>query len=223
MRNLKKVFENRKIEYDKLLKYGFVSKKNVYVFEKDIVENNFRVIIEISKIKQISKVLDLATKDEYILADIEDAKGDFVSKIKEEYETILHDIIETCTIIDVFRSNQAKKVIQYVKEKYNDDLEYLWKKFPNNAIWRNKSNNKWYGVLLVIPKSKLGIESDDTVEIIDLRYPKEHIAEIVDHEQIFTGYHMNKHSWITIKLDDTVKIEKIYQLIDRSYELSLEK
>lgn len=34
---------------------------------------------------------------------------------------------------------------------------------------------------------------------------------------------MNKDNWITIKLDGSVKIEKIFELIDKSYNLSLEK
>ena len=42
-------------------------------------------------------------------------------------------------------------------------------------------------------------------------------------EKIFAGYHMNKNSWITIKLDGSIKIEKIFELIDNSYKLSLEK
>ena len=34
---------------------------------------------------------------------------------------------------------------------------------------------------------------------------------------------MNKDSWITIKLDGSVKTEEIFQLIDNSYNISLEK
>ena len=34
---------------------------------------------------------------------------------------------------------------------------------------------------------------------------------------------MNKNSWITIKLDDSVPNKKIFELIDNSYNLSLEK
>lgn len=149
--------------------------------------------------------------------------GNFVGKLKEEYENILNDIIKKCTTPNIFKSTQAKKIIKYIKEKYNDDLEYLWKKFPNNAIWRNKNNNKWYGALLEIPESKLGIESDKIIEIIDLRYQKDKIKEIVDKQKVFTGYHMNKNSWITIKLDGSVKTEKIFTLIDNSYNISLNK
>lgn len=69
----------------------------------------------------------------------------------------------------------------------------------------------------------MGIESDKIIEIIDLRYQKDKIKEIVDKQKVFTGYHMNKNSWITIKLDESVKTEKIFTLIDNSYNISLNK
>lgn len=223
MRNLNKGFENKIIEYEKLLEYGFILKDNKYILEKSINNNLFQVIVEISKDNSVSKVVDLATKEEYILVDVSSSAGDFVGRVKAEYDNILNDIIEKCTTLNIFKSKQTKMIIQYVKEKYKDDLEYLWKKFPNNAIWRNKRNNKWYGALLVVSENKLGISSDKVVEIIDLRYQKDKLKEVIDHNKILEGYHMNKNSWITIRLDESVEIEEIYKLIDNSYKLSLEK
>lgn len=223
MRNLNKGFENKIIEYEKLLEYGFILKDNKYILEKSINNNLFQVIVEISKDNSVSKVVDLATKEEYILVDVSSSAGDFVGRVKAEYDNILNDIIEKCTTLNIFKSKQVKMIIQYVKEKYKDDLEYLWKKFPNNAIWRNKRNNKWYGALLVVSENKLGISSDKVVEIIDLRYQKDKLKEVIDHNKILEGYHMNKNSWITIRLDESVEIEEIYKLIDNSYKLSLEK
>ncbi len=223
MRNLKNDFENKFINFEKLLKYGFYRKENSYYYENNIYDNHFKVAIEISKEKQISKVIDLSTDEEYILVDIKNSSGEFLGQIKEEYENILNDIIENCTNPNVFKSSQAKEVIKYIKDKYNDDLEYLWKKFPNNAIWRNNDNNKWYGALLVLEENKLGIDSDKIIDIIDLRYQKDHIKEIIDNKKVFAGYHMNKDNWITIKLDGSVNIKEIYKFIDNSYKLSLEK
>lgn len=223
MRNLEKYFQNRTIDYEKLLEYGFFKKENNYFYENKIYNNNFKVVVEITKEKQLSKVIDLLTGEEYVLIDVKESSGNFTLKIKEEYENILNDIIEKCTTRNIFKSKQAKYIIKYIKEKYNDDLEYLWEKFSNNAVWRNKNNKKWYGILLVIPESKLGIESDKIIEIIDLRYQKDNIKSIIDHGKIFPGYHMNKNSWITISLDESVDIKEIYKLIDNSYKLSLEK
>ncbi len=223
MRNLDKMFKDKKINYDTLIKYGFEIKDDYYVYEKLICNKSFKVVIEISNQTKLSKVIDMQTNEEYLLVDVKNTLGDFSSKIKEAYENILNDIVDKCTKTDVFKSRQAKEIIKYVKETYNDDLEYLWKKTPNNAILRNKENNKWYAALLVLSESKLEIDSAKIIDIIDLRYQKDKITEIIDNEKIFRGYHMNKNSWITIRLDDSVKTDEICKLIDNSYKLSLEK
>ena len=57
---------------------------------------------------------------------------------------------------------------------------------------------------------------------MDLRYQKDSIQELIDNEKIYHGYHMNKKSWITIKLDNSVDKQKIFELIDNSYNLSTE-
>ena len=114
----------------------------------------------------------------------------------------------------------AKKENQYEYRTtlIKDEFEFLWEK-SNNAIVRHKENNKWYAALLMVSKNKLGLDSDEVVDIIDLKMLPEDIEEIVDNENYFLGYHMNKKHWITIILDGRVKIEKIYEFIDLSYHL----
>lgn len=223
MRILENELKNKTINYDELLKYGFIQEKNIYLYKTKIYDEQFEMIVTIENNKMTSKLFDLINEDEYILVDIQDSTGEFIGKVKEEYENELKNIIEKCTTPNVFKSEQAKEVIKYVKDKYNDDLEYLWKKFPENVVQRNKKNKKWYGALLIISERKLEVESDKIVDIIDLRYSKDRIKEIIDNKKIFAGYHMNKDNWITIKLDDSIKTETIFELIDNSYNLSLEK
>lgn len=223
MRNLSFYFKDKSIDFEKLCEYGFIQNENSYVYEKLIFDNQFNIIVEITQKEQISKVIDLVSNDEYVLADIKSSSGEFVGKIKEEYENVLNDIVDKCTTPDVFKSTQAKEIISYVKEKYNDDLEFLWVKFPDNAVLRNKSNNKWYAVLMILPEQKLGLESDKIVDIIDLRYQKDKISEIIDGSQFFGGYHMNKNNWITIRLNGSVDTDEIIKLLDNSYNLSLKK
>lgn len=214
---------NRTINYDKLLEYGFVKEDNIYLYRKMLDDDHFEMKVMIENNKMSSWLFDLISKDEYILVDIKDSMGEFVGRVRKVYEEELQNIIEKCTSLNIFKSKQAKEVILYVKEKYNDDLEYLWEKFPENAIWRNKTNNKWYGAVLVISERKLEIPSDKMVEIIDLRYQKDKIEELIDYNKIFPGYYMNKKSWITIKLDGSLELEEIFKLIDNSYNISLKK
>lgn len=223
MRNLENYFKDRKINYDRLVEYGFILKEDNYYYEKIINDGVFKIVIEINKQQKIAKVIDLLNDQEYNLVDVKGVTGNFVGKIKEIYEALINDIIDKCSDVDVFKSKQTIAIINYVKAKYDNDLEFLWKKSPKNAIWRNQNNRKWYGAVLVISKDKLKIESNEMVEILDLRYQKNDIKNIIDNYKIFPGYHMNKDNWITIILDGRVELEEIYQLIDNSYQLSLHK
>lgn len=219
MRNLKKLLENKKINYEMLTEKGFKKQKDKYLFEKNICDNSFKVVIEIAKDKKISKVIDLLTNEEYILVDTS-SSGSFVGKIKNEYELVIANIIEECTTSNLFKNKKAQEIIRYIKEKYNNDLEYLWDKYPDCAIYRHKENNKWYCLLMRIKANSIGIESDKKIEILNLKYQKENINEIIDYKNIYPGYHMNKNNWITINLKEQIDIKQIKSLIDNSYELS---
>lgn len=223
MRILEEELRNKTIDFIELLKYGFTQENEIYSYHRKIYDEQFEMNVTVANNKMTAKLFDLSTNEEYILVDIQASTGDFVGKLREEYQNELQSIITKCTIPNVFKSKQAKEIIKYIKEKYNDNLEFLWKKFSENAVWRNKKNKKWYAILLVISERKLGLDSDKIIDILDLRYEKDKIKEIIDNDKIFAGYHMNKDSWITIRLDGSVKTKKILQLIDNSYNISLTK
>ena len=109
-------------------------------------------------------------------------------------------------------------LIAYVREKYGDELEFLWEKFPKDAIWRRRDTKKWYAVIMEISERKLNLDSDNIVEVIDLRGRA--LENFVDGEKYFPGYHMNKKSWYTIRLDGSVTFEEICKRLDESYQLA---
>lgn len=222
MRNLENILKKRAINYRRLAQYGFIKNDDLYIYKTNIMNNKFEVNIGISADKSYSKLIDNETNEEYTLVDIQSATGEFVGKARYEYENIINDVVKKCTTKDVFKSTQAKEIINYISLKYGDSLEFLWEKSDDNAVWRNKKNNKWYGVLLTIKKEKLGIKSDEMIEIIDLRYQKDSIDTIIDNDAIYPGYHMNKKSWITIRLDNKIETKEIIELVDNSHNLSEE-
>lgn len=123
---------------------------------------------------------------------------------------------------DIFQTKQAQGIIKYIREGYGDELEFLWPKFSNNAIWRNKTNQKWYALLMAISGDKLGLGSNKPVEIIDLRFDKGAALDFAhSNEHVLPGYHMNKNNWITILLDDGMPFAQIMDLVDNSYKISL--
>lgn len=121
---------------------------------------------------------------------------------------------------DVFLSAGAQQVIAYAREKYRDELQFLWQRFPKNAILRRKDNAKWYAALLVLEKRKLGLDEDSVVDIIDLRGDPGAIRALVDGERYFPGFHMNKKHWYTMCLDGSVPVKDVLARIDESYSLA---
>lgn len=219
-----KIFSNRKFIINHLLSYGFIQKDEQYTYSVNLMENSFNLNICIKELKEVTiKIIDIETNDEYTPIYIQNISGGFVGKIRKEYELILNDIAEKCTIKEIFKSDYAKKIVKYIAEKYKNEPEYLWDKSPNNAVFREKSTGKWYAALLEVEKSKIGINEVGRIEIIDLKATSDKIFSLVDNINYLPGYHMNKKHWFTIKLDGSVPIEIIYSLIDDSFNIIKKK
>lgn len=218
---MKNVFDYKSPDLNKLLKFGFTADGNNYLYVTQILDGQFEMRVNVSPDKEVkTQVIDLGTGEPYTLHLVADAGGAFVGAVRAEYESVLNEIAEKCFERDVFKSDCAHKIIEYVRKKYGGELEYLWKTFPSNAVWRRKDNNKWYGILLLLSKRKLGLDSDEIVDIIDLRIDTSILPSVVDGKKYFPGYHMNKKSWFTICLDGSVAVEEICGWIDKSYELA---
>lgn len=217
----KNIFKNKTADFSKLISYGFKKIDSVYIFETFIHDKKMKLSLKIDESLNIeSTIYDLEAEDFYTLYLVESVKGEFVGKIKEEYEQILIDICNHCFYTEVFKSRDAKRIISYCEEKYNNQLEFLWKKFSDNAIIRRKDNQKWYLVFACVSKAKLGLDSNEVAEIICFRMESSKLELIVDQKKYFRGYHMNKKHWVSIILDESIKEEELYQIIDDSYLLA---
>lgn len=215
------IFRRRKVNLIRLPAYGFSEKKGRYFYHTVLPGSGFSMEVEITG-KGLVKatVIDAETNEPYTLHLTDSASGSFITGVKMDYEQVLTDIAEHCFEPDVFKGIQTKAIIAYVRETYGDELEFLWAKTPDNAIWRRKDTQKWYAAVLTVSRSKLGLPSDEMAEIIDLRIEPEQMEATVDNKKYFPGWHMNKRSWYTIILDGSVPEEEIYNRIDRSYRLA---
>lgn len=214
-------FSHKKMVPEKLLAYGFTHTGGAYHLSKAVLDGQFQLLVTVSGASLVdTTMIDNATGEEYVLHRVREASGAFVGSVKAAYEAVLLEIAESCFVADVFKSDQAKALIAYVRETHGDELEFLWKKFDNNAIWRRKDTKKWYAALLTVSRRKMGLSSDEVVEILDLRIDPKEIDSVVDHARYFPGWHMNKRSWITVILDGSVPLAEIEAKLDESYRLA---
>ena len=216
------IFSKKRFNVRKLLAYGFTEKEGSYSYHTLLPGSGFSMIVEINCSGLIKAVVtDTETGEPYSLHLLDGASGSFVTGVKTDYEQTLRDIAEKCFETDVFKQSQTEEIIAYVRRVYGNELEFLWTKFPENAVWRRKDTQKWYGAILTVSRKKLGLSSDETVEIIDLRIEPEQISALIDCQKYFPGWHMNKKNWYTIILDGSVPTEEICSRIDKSYLLAV--
>ena len=220
MRELKDFIKDKKINFKKLEEFGFRLIDNSYYYQTSLLKNQFKMSVKINLDNSIfTEIIDTETNEPYILYLIEKRSG-YSEKVYKTYSQILEKIQKECFEDEIFKANYTKEIVAYIKNKYRDELEFLWEKSPKNAVVRRKSSKKWYAVILTVSKRKLNLDSDEIIEVINLHNTVEEIKKLIDNKRYFPAYHMNKKYWCTICLDGTVELKEIYKLIDVSYELA---
>ena len=210
------IFKKTIPNYENLEKYGYKKEQNKYIYKTKIMDNQFEAQVIIDK--QIEgKLIDQDTLEEYTNIRLENM-GTYANKVKNEYEKVLLDIKEKCFKEQYFMFPQSNRIAQYIIKNYNSYPEFLWKKLDGSAVFRNKKNNKWFGIIMDINKNKLDNENK-VIEIINVKIREEEKEDILKNKGFYEAYHMNKNNWITIILDETVSDEKIIKMIDNSYIL----
>lgn len=206
---------------ERLSAYGFEEDIAGWSYKTEIMDGKFTLYVHINQDGNgDTNLIEKETGDAYVLYKT-NATGPYVGEIRKTIEEVLRDIADKCYEPSVFRANQSLMLIEYVRETYGDELQFLWQKFPDNAIWRRKDSKKWYGVIGALIGSKIGLASDRIVEIVVLRMRPEHKEELLTREDYYPGWHMNKKNWYTILLDAGVPDEELCQRIDESYQLAV--
>ncbi len=114
--------------------------------------------------------------------------------------------------------NTKEKIYGYIKQKYGSDIEHPWFKYPSYSVFRHTDNEKWYGLVMDIPRSKLGLIGEEYVDVLNIKASDSFTRDIlVQQDGHFKGYHIAKGNWVSVLLDGTVDVDEIYRLIDMSF------
>ncbi|MBQ6520800.1 MAG: MmcQ/YjbR family DNA-binding protein [Anaerolineaceae bacterium] len=116
-------------------------------------------------------------------------------------------------------SSLREKVFSYVRSRYGSEIEYLWRRYPDYAVFRHKDNLKWYGLVMDIPRNKLELHGNEVVDILNVKTESSQLADILRQRKgCFASFHTAGPKWVSIILDGTVPFEEICGWIDMSYE-----
>ena len=78
----------------------------------------------------------------------------------------------------------------------------------------------WYAVIMNVSKEKLGLEGKGKIDIIDIKNYPEIIGGLRKEKGELPAYHMNKEHWVSIILNDDFPKQRIFELLDLSFEIT---
>ena len=164
----------------------------------------------------VNEVKGRNLKKAFVCSDPDLIKFNVTTKVTN----ILEDIKENCSIETNYRFDQSNRIDSYICKAYKVKPEFLGKSNPSSGVYRHLENRKWFGLIMNIDKRKLDFKSSDEIEIINLKITPQIIEEKLKSIGYFKAYHMNKKSWISVSLDDSLSDEEIIRLIDLSFGLT---
>ncbi len=112
--------------------------------------------------------------------------------------------------------------LNYCKDTYETQPDYPFDDFFETAVLRHGDNRKWYALVMKVSRRKFGLESDEVVDVVNLKLPIEMFGSFGASDGVYPAYHMNKFHWISVILPDASE-DVIKFLVNISYEATKSK
>lgn len=114
---------------------------------------------------------------------------------------------------------KREELINYLKEFYDAEPEYMWAKYPNFCVFRHGHGRKWFTILMDAPNKTLGLGDSGKTDVINVRLAPAQIDDLLASKTpgFLPAYHMNKSSWISVIIEQVTK-EQITKLLAASWE-----
>ena len=114
-------------------------------------------------------------------------------------------------------------LFQYAREAYGAEPEYLWADLPDYAVLRHSLGGKWFALVAEMQKKTLGLPGEGSVDLVNLKLEPALVYILREQPGYLPAYHMNKPHWLTVLLDGSVPPERVYDLLNQSYDLTKKK
>ena len=116
-----------------------------------------------------------------------------------------------------------EELMQYALDTYGTEPEYPWMDEPSFAVLRHSLGEKWYGLVMTLPCKTLGLPGEGEVDVVNLKLDPALVYILREQPGYLPAWHMNKTHWLTVLLDGSVPPERVYDLLNQSYDLTKKK
>ena len=110
-----------------------------------------------------------------------------------------------------------QQFLEYCLNTYGTSPDYPFDEDFETAVLRHTDNKKWYALVMRVSRRKFGFDSDEVIDVVNLKLPTEMFGSFDAADGVYPAYHMNKLHWISVLLpaapDDVVQF-----LVNVSFE-----
>ena len=112
--------------------------------------------------------------------------------------------------------------LEYCLNTYGTSPDYPFDDHLETAVFRHADNRKWYAIVMKVSRRKFGFDSDEVIDVVNLKLPTEMFGSFGVADGVYPAYHMNKLHWISVLLPDTPE-DVIQFLVSVSFEATKDK
>ena len=115
-----------------------------------------------------------------------------------------------------------QELLEYCLDTYRTSPDYLFDEDFETAVLRYADNRKWYAIVMKVSRRKFGIDSDEVIDVVNLKLPTEMFGSFGAADGVYPAYHMNKLHWISVLLPDAPN-DVVQFLLNASFEATKSK
>lgn len=94
-----------------------------------------------------------------------------------------------------------QELLNHIAYTYGITPDYPFEGDFTTAVCRHGDNRKWFAILMEIPRSRLGLGGEGTLNVVNLKISPEMLPSLLQERGVFPAYHMSKTHWVTVALD----------------------
>ena len=112
--------------------------------------------------------------------------------------------------------------LDYCHSVYGTSPDYPFDEDFETAVLRHSENRKWFAIVMKVSRRKFGFDSDEIIDVVNLKLPTEMFGSFGKSDGVCPAYHMNKLHWISVLLPDAPD-DVVRFLVNVSFEATKEK
>ena len=112
--------------------------------------------------------------------------------------------------------------LDFCLDTYGTSPDYPFDDWMESAVLRHTDNKKWYAIVMRVSRRKFGMDSDEIIDVVNLKMPTEMFGSFGVADGVHPAYHMNKLHWISVLLPDASN-DVVQFLLNASFEATKDK